>query len=214
MKGRKAITRSKQTFRVKYPSRKNKSTVHCESLLEADAASFLEISPHVKRYAAQPGLVTYYAEDGEPLRYYPDFRVVLQDESEVDIEVKPKARLDSPRIRRKLELLVRRYADLGRRFRVLTDEYLRAEPLRSNLQLISRHSRHIVSKSKLQSLRLRAQRATFETFSEASLALGGEPSVYQLLRDGHLAINLNAPINADSRIWIRHVGENNDPLCI
>ncbi len=41
---RKVITRGKQTFRVKFFSRKNDCMIHCESMLEADSARFLAFS--------------------------------------------------------------------------------------------------------------------------------------------------------------------------
>lgn len=211
---RKAITRSKQTFRVKFPSRKNNCMIHCESILEADTARYLEISPHVKSYKAQPALEIYYDKEGEPRRYYPDFRVVLNDDSEVDIEAKPAEKLNVPIVKAKLEGVIRRYAELGRRFRLFTDQHVRSEPLYSNLQLIQRHSRTPTHQSTLKTLKRLLNQATFKTVAEVATVLGGEQHVYRLIAVGYLGIDFNQPISHDSLVWICELGGDNDSLCI
>lgn len=211
---RKAITRSKQTFRVKFPSRKNNCMIHCESILEADTARYFEISPYVKSYEAQPALEIYYDKEGEPRRYYPDFRVVLNDDSEVDIEAKPAERLNDPIVKTKLEGVFRRYTELGRRFRIFTDQHVRSEPLYSNLQLIQRHSRTPVDHATLMSLKRLLKRATFKTIADVAAVLGGEQHVYRLIGVGHLEVDFNQPIGHGSRVWVRGTGGENDSLRI
>lgn len=211
---RKAITRSKQTFRVKFPSLKNNCMIHCESILEADTARFLEVSPHVIRYAAQPSVEVYYDKDGEPRKYYPDFRAVLTDESEIDIEVKPDRKLNNPLVKGKLERVIHRYEELGRKFRIFTDRHVRADPLCGNLQLILRHSRTPICASRLSELKRQIKRSVFETVADAASILGGEQHVYRLISVGVLAVDFNQPICLESLVWIRELGDENDSLCI
>ena len=212
MTARKAITRSKQTFRVKFPSLKNNCMIHCESILEADTARYLEISPLVERYEAQPGLEIYYDTDGKPRRYYPDFRAYLTDGLEVDIEAKPEEKLNDPVIKAKLEGVSRRYAELGRLFRIFTDRHVRCEPLYSNLQLVQRHSRTPIHHAKLKELKGQANRANFRTVVEAAAVLGGEQHVHRLISVGHLGVDFNQHISPDSLVWVRGTGGENDSL--
>ncbi len=211
---RKAITRGKQTFRVKFPSRKNDCMVHCETILEADTARFLEISPHVRGYRAQPSVEIYYDQDGEPRRYYPDFRAVLTDDSEVDIEVKPERRLRDPRVKAKISAVIKRYAELGRSFRIFTDREVRAEPLYGNLQLIFRHSRTPVDEDRLRLFKKRIKQQGCGNVAEAARVLGGEQHVYRLISEGFLGIDFNQSIIHESRVWIREMGGKDDSLRI
>lgn len=209
---RKAITRSKQTFRVKFPSLKNNRMIHCESILEADTARYLELSPHVERYEAQPTVETYYDKNGDPHRYYPDFRVVLCDGSEVDVEAKPEKKLNAPIVKAKLEAVIRRYAELGRRFRIFTDRHVRCEPLYSNLQLIQRHSRTPIHQSMLNDLKRLLKQAAFRSIAEAAAVLGGEQHVYRLIAVGHLEVDFNQQISQNSLVWLRGTGGEDDSL--
>jgi hypothetical protein len=213
---RNAITPSKKTFRVKFPSRKNKCMIHCESMLERDTARLLELSPYVKSYAAQPTTEVYYDVDGEPHRYVPDFKAVLLDDSVVHVEVKPESRLWDPGVKSKLESIFARYREQGRRFRVITDSLVRAEPLHSNLKLLTSHSRSRLAGSKIRQFKRRLREAVFTTVADAAAILGGESQVFWLIATGFLAANLHQPLKSTSAVWIRELkeGDENDPLRI
>ena len=215
MSVRKVITRSKKSFRVKFPSKKNQCTVHCESILEACAALFLEIAPQVKSYVAQPSVEIFYDELSNPHRYFPDFHVVLIDDSELDIEVKPKSELCKPDIKRKLEAIAQRYYELGRHFRILTDEVLKAEPFHTNLKKLKYH-RKMDQKSELfQKFEIKLTTQKFHTIADLTKILGGESYAYDLIAAGLLSIDFEVPIQLTSKVWILNNdkgGQENDPF--
>lgn len=148
---RKVITRSKKTFRVKFPSLKNNCMVHCESILEAKAALFLEIAPRVTAYIAQPSIEIYYDEKSQPHKYFPDFRATILDDLMVDIEVKPKSKLLRADVKGKLEAIACRYVEQDRLFRVLTDEHVAHEPFFTNLKKIKYFRKQVLRRECLES---------------------------------------------------------------
>ena len=216
MTARKVITRSKKTFRAKFPSRKNNCMIHCESILEADTARLLEISYFVKNFRAQPSEEIYYDNEGNPRTYYPDFEAILMDDTVLHIEVKPSSKLCRPDIKGKLEAIARRYEEQGRRFRVITEKSVQSEPLLSNLKLILYHLRAPITGKNLNRLMGSLARHRFSTVAQAAAILGKESLVYALIGAGHLAADFNQELNMTSSIWIRNStnGGENDPLRI
>lgn len=211
---RKVITRSKKTFRVKFPSKKNKCMIHCESILERDAALYLEMSHQVKSYKAQPSVETYYDNELVARLYFPDFEAILTDDSSVHIEVKPSSKLSRPDLKGKLEAIFRRYQEQGRRFRILTEKDVRSEPLHSNLKLLAYHTREQINAQKFEALKQVLKQLTSITIAKAAAIIGEEKDVYSLIASGYLATNLNQPINQSSLIWIRNhlQGDENDSI--
>jgi hypothetical protein len=137
---RETLTRRQQGFRVKFPSFKMNVTIRCESLLERDAARYFEFAPSVKLFFHNAEKFEYYDQNGLPRRYYPDFVVELVDDRKERVEVKPKDVLLDPDNSDRYALIALRYIALGQSFKVLTDEFLRAEPLKSTLMLLAGHS--------------------------------------------------------------------------
>jgi TnsA endonuclease N terminal len=148
--------------------------IHCESILEADAARLFEISYFVKSYRSQPSQETYYDNEGNPRTYYPDFEVTLWDDSLLDVEVKPASKLYKPEIKGKFEAIVRRYQEQSRRFRILTEDNVRSEPLGSNLKLLA-YCLHVpVHIEKLKALKQRLAESKAITLAQATEILGQE----------------------------------------
>ncbi|VVE63213.1 hypothetical protein PCA31118_01154 [Pandoraea captiosa] len=137
MLSRRVITRSGRHFRGRYPSRKLGRMVAFESLIERDVILLLEFSRGVQSYQEQPERIVY--SDGQTMReYYPDFEAKLASGPRVHIEVKPSAKLDSPKITKKLQQIAAHYAQhREEHFRVITELDARKEPLRSNLKTLS-----------------------------------------------------------------------------
>lgn len=213
---RKVITRSKKTFRVKFPSLKNNCMIYCESILESNAALFLEISPYVKSYIAQPREEIYYDSNAEPRRYFPDFEATLLDDSVIDIEVKPKASLRRPDVKGKLEAIAHRYQEHGRRFRILTEDHVRYEPLHSNLRLLAYHRRAAIKSKELERFQEKLSQSKFSTVADATAILKYKKHVFDLIALGFLGADLNRVLGPKSLIWIRDnsKGGENDPLRI
>ncbi|MGN5538471.1 TnsA endonuclease N-terminal domain-containing protein [Alcaligenes sp. Lyrl_28] len=108
-----------------------------ESLIERDVILLLEFSRGVQSYQEQPERIVY--SDGQAMRdYYPDFEARLTSGPRVHIEVKPSAKLDSPKIAKKLQQIATHYAQhRDEHFRVITELDARKEPLHSNLKTLS-----------------------------------------------------------------------------
>lgn len=137
MLSRRVITRSGRHFRGRYPSKKLGRMVAFESLIERDVILLLEFSRGVQSYQEQPERIVY--SDGQIMReYYPDFEARLTSGPRVHIEVKPSAKLDSPKIAKKLQQIATHYAQhRAEHFRVITELDARKEPLHSNLRMLS-----------------------------------------------------------------------------
>jgi len=73
----------------KFASRKNRSTIMCESGLEFDACFHLEFSPSIAAFESQPKGIEYLV-DGKVRRYTPDFKIVKTTGEIEYIEVKPE----------------------------------------------------------------------------------------------------------------------------
>lgn len=138
-RSREVISPSGGIMRCKFPSRKNGRLVHCEGLLELDAAYLFEAHPRVALYREQPAPVLF--PDGERIRRYtPDFELTLDSGTLIWVDVKPARSLADEAIRRKLRCIQDHMRRCERQFLVLTDEELQAEPRQSNVRTIWRRS--------------------------------------------------------------------------
>lgn len=209
---RKAITRSKKTFRPKVPSRKNARMMHGEALGEGSGNRLLEISPMVVSYENQAAEVTYYDEAGNPFTYVVDTRATLWNEEVVDIEFKPAEKLRNPKTRRKYELIARHYQEQGRRFRMITDSDYGKEPLHTNLKLLNYHRTKCPPGFDSRKLLTQLQALEFCSVLEAAEIVDGIPNVYRLIAIGGLAIDFDQPLVPETKVWIRCEGECHDSL--
>lgn len=135
MSVRKVVTRSGRRIRGYFPSYKCGRMIAWESLLERDAILLLEFSAGVISYRHQPAVIDY--SDGEQMRkYYPDFEAVLDGGEVVHLEIKPASELERSSVATKYQLIAADYQRRRHRFRVLTDDDIRVEPLLGNLWLL------------------------------------------------------------------------------
>ncbi|ARV19526.1 hypothetical protein AEP_02600 [Curvibacter sp. AEP1-3] len=215
MRVRKIVTRSGKRFRGKFPSRKMKTMIHWESLLELDAIHLFEFHPSIVSYYEQPSEEFYYDHEGRHRTYFPDFLLVFRSGKRLLVEVKPKALLDNPTLQNKYRAIAKRFADQDRPFRVLTEDEIRKEPLRTNLRTLRNHSKkvaHCVVDQQVQEA-ISAQ-ATWR-FDELSHLLGGNQHVYQHIYLDGLRMNLDAPITDCSVVHTQtQMGGQFDPFCI
>lgn len=214
MSVRQVMTRSQKTMRVKFPSQKNNRMIFCESLLERDVARWLELSSQVTSFREQPSIEIYYDEEGNARRYIPDFEATFSDDSVLHIEVKPASTLKRKKVSKKYELIARRYEELGRRFRIITDDLVRCEPLHGNLKLLFLHSRCPIKKDDIERMIGRLSMNNFLTVADAARSIGGENHVYRLLALGFLSTDFQNGIGLDSPVWICKVGGRDDPFCV
>ena len=125
MLARKVMNRSGRNYRIFYPSKKLNRMVHCESILERDAANLFEKSNFVLLYQEQPLLISYF--DGEEIKdYFPDFLLSLEN-IHVFIEVKPSSKLAKPEIIKKFNAIKDHFANNKMFFLILDEHLLKAK---------------------------------------------------------------------------------------
>lgn len=146
MRVRKVVTRSGKRFRGKSPSLKLNRMVHWESTLERDAILHFEYHPLVLSYQEQPSIEIYYDKEGEQHRYFPDFRLTFRDGEDMYVEVKPLRFLITKVVQDKLQAVAKRFEEQGRRFRVMTEDDIRRQPLLANLQKLRSSSKRATQK--------------------------------------------------------------------
>lgn len=100
--------------------------VEYESLLERDAMYFFEHSPGVQSYQEQPELIMYEYEN-TIRKYYPDFAITLNSGVVVHVEVKPEARLNTPKLTAKFSAIIKRYINHPAQFQIMTDLIIRQD---------------------------------------------------------------------------------------
>lgn len=135
---RNPVTRSGRGFRGRFPSWKLGRMVEVESRLELAAAHLLEFSAAVQFYEEQPALIEYPDQSGIKT-CYPDFLITSADKTQCWIEVKAAGQLAKPEITKKYRSIAEHFCRQGSGFRILTEEDLFREPLRSNLVKLQRH---------------------------------------------------------------------------
>jgi hypothetical protein len=125
-----------------FPAIKMKRMVVFESLIERDYLYLLDYEPNVEWFEEQP-LTVEYRHDDKVLRYTPDFHVV-EARRDVLVECKPLALVDKDENQRKFRAARAWCADRGWRFRIVTDQDVRAGFRLENVKLLTRYARHIV----------------------------------------------------------------------
>lgn len=198
MRARKIVTRSGKRFRGKFPSRKMKTMIHWESLLELDAIHVFEFHPQIAAYYEQPSEEAYYDQDGKQRSYFPDFLLVFKTGGKLLVEVKPKKLFETPKLQNKYRAIAKRFSEQDRPFRVLTETEIRKEPLRSNLRTLRTHSKQVAHVRLDQRLLDEMGKQPKWRFEELSRLLGGNQHVYQQINLNILRMDLDAPITGES----------------
>ena len=202
MKARKVVTRSGRGFRGYFPSKKLNRMVHWESILERDAIHLFEQSPGVVSFQEQPALI-HYEVDGETKRYFPDFELVLRSGELVHVEVKPKRKLASPELSKKLRAIAIFYEQKGISFKLLIDDEIRREPRLKNIKMLNKFRSLDPT---LDDLKKRSEIFLNSLDNISLLALSvelGMAKVLQLLSEGFLSCDLNLELDADNNyVWL------------
>lgn len=176
--------------------------ISCESLLERDAALYLEMSPEIVRYEEQPANI-YYEDEGEIKHYIPDFEAHLANGEIAHIEVKPSRKIAQLDLAKKYASIRRHYSEIGMEFRILTEKDVRLEPFLSNLNRLFQHLPRNSDESldeHIQSLDL----IPAKTITGAAAVCGSELVVYRLIAAGHLQCDLSKPLSGSTAIKRNH----------
>ena len=201
MRVRKVVTRSGKRFRGKFPSLKLNRLVHWESMLERDAIFHFEYHPLVLSYQEQPSIEIYYDKDGEQHRYFPDFRLTFRDGEDLYVEVKPSRVLTTKVVRDKLQAIAKRFEEQSRRFRVMTEDDIRRQPLLTNLQKIHESSKRAAQKMPSAELAKTLSGGPLWQLANLSAQLLGVHQVLRLVQSNHLQIDLEQPLTDVSDVW-------------
>lgn len=116
-----------------FPSEKNRTTIVCESELEADFCIWLEYDAEVVAYAAQPGTFAF-AVTGTATHYTPDFEVTYSTGEIKYFEVKPDHVLQNTLYLTKMNVFRALAEQEGYGFRLVTERDIRIQPKLHNLQ--------------------------------------------------------------------------------
>lgn len=201
MRVRKVVTRSGKRFRGKFPSLKLDRMVHWESMLERDAIFHFEYHPLVVSYQEQPSIEIYYDKHGEQHRYFPDFRLTFRDGEDLYLEVKPARLLATKVVRDKLQAVAKRFEEQGRRFRVMTEDDIRRQPLLTNLQRLHASSKRAAQEIPDAQLVKTLSGGPLWKLANLALQLLGVHQVLRLVQSNHLQIDLEKPLTDNSDVW-------------
>lgn len=201
MRARKVVTRSGKRFRGKFPSLKLNRMVHWESMLERDAILHFEYHPLVVSYQEQPSIEIYYDKSGEQHRYFPDFRLTFRDGEDLYVEVKPSRLLTTRVVRDKLQAIAKRFEEQGRRFRVMTEDDIRRQPLLTNLQRLHASSKRAAREMPDAQLVKTLAGGPLWKLANLALQLLGIHQVLRLVQSNHLQIDLEKSLTGDSDVW-------------
>jgi hypothetical protein len=202
MRVRKVVTRSGKRFRGKFPSLKLNRMVHWESMMERDAILHFEYHPLVLSYQEQPSIEIYYDKAGEQHRYFPDFKLTFLEGEDLYVEVKPARLLVTTAVRDKLQAVAKRFEEQGRRFRVMTEDDIRRQPLLANLQRIHSTSKRAAQKIPDSQLAKTLSGGPNWKLATLSTQLLGVHNVLRLVQSNYLRIDLEKQLTDDSDVWI------------
>lgn len=180
------ITRSQPMPRRKAPSFKSGAIVHCESAQEEEAVARFEACPSVKKITAQPVRITYEHE-GKKRNTTPDFKLTLKDGLDIYVEIKHTTQ--ALKMADVLEARAVGSAEQGLDYRVITDRWIRIEPLLENIRILQRwRGATRVSRDRLELFALEPDLPL--PICIVAERLGGLPTVAAHLLNGDLNIDL------------------------
>lgn len=185
--------------------------IRCQSPIERDLCSILEMLPWVVRYEHQPFTAVAAFTDGSHHDYTPDFRV-LGAAVRLIIECKPASEVGKDAVRRQVTIGRAWAAEHGYQFLLVTEEQLRTGAFLANARLLRRYARQAVPAPVLRALGeilgdrpggvpLGSLAEQLATPAVAPLPLV-RASLHALLFRHVLVAHLAAPLTDDSCIWL------------
>lgn len=169
--------------------------------MERDAILHFEYHPLVLSYQEQPSIEIYYDKVGKQHRYFPDFRVTFRDGEDLYVEVKPLRVLITKVVHDKLQAVAKRFEEQGRRFRVMTEDDIRRQPLLANLQRLHSASKRAAQKIPDAQLAKTLSGGPSWKLANLSAQLLGVHNVLRLVQSNHLQIDLEKQLTDDSDVW-------------
>jgi len=207
---RKVVTRRSSHSRGLVPTLKNKRPAEWESQLEMQLLRLLELSPLVASYEVQPTREALVV-DGKSSWYFPDALAKYRDGTEAFYEVKMASALRIARVAARMKAAKVHFAETHRVFGIVTDEWLLAEPRRTNVQRLMYHRRDPLSPIEQFRFRSALSAASPRTVGELINALGA-PDAWRLLGLGVVGVDLERPLDSTAAIYLEG-GHRHANLC-
>lgn len=198
---RKVVTRSGGHSRGLMPSIKNPIAAAWESNNELQCYRLLELSPLVLSYEVQPSREEIIV-DGSPAVYIPDVRAVFVNGMVAFFEVKPETKCLTLKVKKRLAAIRQKFLETDRRFQLLKDTWLLAEPRVSNLARLMYHRRPnlLCSEDRVHAAKVLATSRP-ATVTQLVGLLGTDLS-WLLLGCGVVGLDLEKPLTAASPIFL------------
>lgn len=193
-----------------FASRKSQAMVQFESMLERDFLALAEVMPDVVSVASQPVTLAYRL-DGRRRFYTPDFLVKTKRRCIV-VEVKPASKLGEV-WHLKEQIFRRHFMSQGRDYRIITEEWIRREPRRSNVRLLTaQRQRNVPSEfllqvnSKLAGGQETTLAALLDDLADAAARDDARRWIYALMHRGVIGVDLDAPLSDDASVTLCKAG--------
>lgn len=194
---RKVVTRRSRNVRGYMPSLKMGRAVAWESQNELKLLRLLELSGSVVEYDVQPS-VEIIEVAGIKQIYIPDVQVRYDDGQIVTLEVKPVNRLMNSKVAARMEAFKNQCEENNRKFYIITDIQLEAEPRTKNCEELMYHRRQI-SKRNRYDLEKQVNAANPKTIEDLIDLIGKQLSDVAL-GSGIVGINIDFPIERRTEI--------------
>lgn len=202
----KPITHGRHGRRVScFPSRKNRTGVMCDSLLESDFCLELERQRSVRQYISQPFRITHHKSQTS---YVPDFEVLFNNNQTVLFEVKSEKRYNNRKSPGKLELFSCIFRECGYSLQIALDLEIRQGFRTENLRSLY-HQSFSVTESESDRFRTELNKSSLQEFPISSLlAADTEPKMiaYGLFYE-LLITDLNRPLTIDTIVRLETTNE-------
>jgi len=175
-----------------------------ESLLQASWALVFDFDHKIESFYEEPMKVKVMGASKE-FKYYPDFKVLLEDGSTEFIEIKPYRISEKEKILNKHHAIEEYFNEIGHRFRVLTEKDLNLTQLQlANLRRIRLFA--LSGKTPLEELkRLAPTKPT--TFAALEKKAGSGKVVMELLGRQLARFDLNKKITDKTEITAIKTGD-------
>lgn len=184
-----------------FPSVKNNRQIAWESQLEKKACLLFEFSPAVSSYKEQP--ITIRFPSGDSVRKYtPDFELQLNTGQRIYVEVKPASKLADEELKATFRDIDAFWQQHGCYFIVLTDEELNQPVRQSNLTFLRPYLVHQCRAADIRQASSWLSSRQTATLGELISFIGSLSDAYSLLAQGHIAFNLDQPIDQNSLLTI------------
>lgn len=201
-RSREPVTRSRMTYRGRFPSFKMGRMVDWESQLERRACYRFEFSPAVITFHEQPEPIRFFLGD-QYIKYTPDFELTLENGDSWVVEVKPLQRLQKPDLLQRLTTASDMYSKNGKKFVVITDEELLEPALEANLVRLRRFQSIEIDESLIEHAIACLRNLDSPTINDVHELYGDDKTAFVLLSRHIINANLHLPLHAHSTIYFQ-----------